>query len=74
MDDKQIEGGAGPALAAHSKDAAGPGPTPAVRMTAAGAPSSAPDQAIAFVRERPLTALLAAVGVGFMVGMALPRR
>ncbi len=33
MDDKQIEGGAGPALAAHSKDASVPGGNPASSAT-----------------------------------------
>ena len=33
MDEKQIEGGAGPALAAHSKDGSAPGPTSASSAT-----------------------------------------
>lgn len=33
MDENQIPGGAGPALAAHSKDGSAPGPTPASSTT-----------------------------------------
>lgn len=33
MDENQISGGAGPALAAHSKDASAPGQTPAASAT-----------------------------------------
>ncbi len=33
MDEKHFSGGAGPAIAAHSKDGATPGPTPAASAT-----------------------------------------
>ena len=99
MDDKHIEGGAAPALAAHSKDAATSSSNPAASTT--GAPSTkspidgvsdtvsklagqargqlaehgiTADQATDFVRERPLTALLAAGGLGLILGMLVARR
>ena len=117
MDDKHIEGGAAPALAAHSKDAATSSSNPAASTTgapstkspidgvsdtvsklasqardAAGKASSSisdmagqargqlaehgitADQATDFVRERPLTALLAAGGLGLILGMLVARR
>jgi len=41
MDENQTVGGSGPALAAHSKDASAPGPTPASSATGSdAAPSS----------------------------------
>ena len=40
MSEKQFEAGAGPALAAHSKDASVPGQTPASRATGNDAASS----------------------------------
>ncbi len=113
----KIEGTAGPALAAHSKDASTPSSNPAssrtgessakspideisetvsklagqAREAASKASSSlsdmasqareqladhgiTTDQAADFVREKPLTALLAAGGVGLILGMLIARR
>ena len=117
MDDKHIEGGAAPALAAHSKDASAPGMNPASSATGENHPKSAtegisatveriagqakdaagkaaisiskhadkvqeklaeqdgtPEQARDFVRGKPLTALLAALGIGMVLGLLTPRR
>ncbi|WP_158745665.1 DUF883 C-terminal domain-containing protein [Acidisphaera sp. L21] len=117
MDEKSIKGGAGPALAAHSKDASAPGINPASSATDENRPKSAtdgmsatvdriagqardaagkaaisisthadeaqeklaqqdvtPEQARDFVRGKPLTALLAALGVGMVLGLLTPRR
>jgi ElaB/YqjD/DUF883 family membrane-anchored ribosome-binding protein len=41
MSESYTEGGAGPALAAHSKDGSVPGPTPASEATDKAAPASA---------------------------------
>jgi ElaB/YqjD/DUF883 family membrane-anchored ribosome-binding protein len=110
--------GAGPSLAAHSKDASVHGATPAAEATGSGAthpgadaatgsdtvsrlsgqareaashaagsvakawhqardrvvPEDASEQAMAFVRERPVTALLGAGVVGVAIGILLGRR
>ncbi len=119
MDDKPIDGGARPALAAHSKDASAPGETPASSATAANANAQSSttsgisdtvsqlagqarsaadrvassvstiagqardqlsdrgvttDHAAELVRDRPLMALLAAGGIGLLLGMLIARR
>jgi ElaB/YqjD/DUF883 family membrane-anchored ribosome-binding protein len=117
VDDKIIKGGAGPALAAHSKDASALGTNPASVSTGENHTKSAtdgisatvdriasqaidaagkaaisikkgadeapehvtedgtgPDQVRAFVRKKPLPALLTAVGVGAALGLLISRR
>jgi ElaB/YqjD/DUF883 family membrane-anchored ribosome-binding protein len=43
---EQIEGGAGPAVASHSKDASVEGPTPASSITGKSAPASGPSETV----------------------------
>ena len=109
MSDEKVEGGAGPALAAHSKDAAtlGSGPAPSnaandeahqsspaasktdtvtqisgqTREAASKAIDNAPqvldnasEQVSAFVRNRPIAALMGAGIAGLALGMLLSRR
>ena len=117
MIDKNLEGTAGPALAAHSKDASVPSSNPASSATGASSTRSpidgisetvgklasqardaaskasssvsemagqarnqlaehgiTTDQAADFVRENPLTALLAAGGLGVLLGILITRR
>ena len=65
--------GAGPALAAHSKDASTPGPTPASQASGAVKPASDSGEAIShalekttdFVRGQPL----ASMGIFIIAGM-----
>jgi hypothetical protein len=77
-------GGAGPALAAHSKDGSAPGPTAASEATAPkpGSPSCSisdtlnrmTSEACDFARQQPLAAA-AIVGVtGVLIGLLLGRR
>ena len=101
MNEKQIDGGAGPALAAHSNDASVPSHDPKSSMTG-GQPHAADSTANSltnavtnvagqardrftregggaeqigdYVRENPVTALLATGLVGLVVGGFLARR
>jgi hypothetical protein len=74
--------GAGPALAAHSKDASAPGQNPASEMTAKGgtvneggeALSRWLNQATDFVRRQPLGAMAGFVVAGVIAGKLLSRR
>jgi hypothetical protein len=75
-------GGAGPALAAHSKDASAPGQTPA--SEASGEVRSVPEAGEAaqrllqrtadFVRAQPLVAMAAFIAAGMAVGKLRNRR
>ena len=75
-------GGAGPAIAAHSKDASTPGPTPA--SEASGAAKAASDsgeaishalqQATDFVRGEPLASMAIFIIAGIVIGKVLSRR
>ena len=62
--------GAGPALAAHSKDAATPGHRPAseaIGATSPVAPSAyIPEQLTEFARQQPLTAMALCLAAGFV--------
>ena len=68
--------GAGPALAAHSKDASAPGPTPASAATGTALPvrndgetiSRLLKEATDFVQRQPLTSMAACVFVGLLCG------
>jgi len=99
MSEKQIDGGAGPALAAHSKDASVPSHDPKSSMTggkphaasASGltgavtnvasqardrftAPGGGAEQVGDYVRENPITALLATGLAGLILGGIIARR
>lgn len=73
MDEKQILGGSVAALAAHSKDASVPGPTPASSETGDESGVTV-DQAAARVREKPMIALFSAGVAGMVLGVLLTRR
>jgi len=74
--------GAGPALAAHSKDASTPGPTPASEASGTVKPASdsgdaishALQQATDFVRGQPLASMGSFVIAGIAIGKVLSRR
>ena len=74
--------GAGPALAAHSKDASTPGPTPASEASGTVKPASdsgdaishALQQATDFVRDQPLASRGIFVIAGIAIGKVLSRR
>ncbi len=101
MNENQIDGGAGPALAAHSRDASVPSHDPKSSMTGgtprtAGATASGMTGAVAnvasqardrftasgggaeqigdYVRENPITALLATGLAGLILGGIIARR
>jgi hypothetical protein len=87
MDENTKLGGAGPALAAHSKDGSTPGPTPASSATGDKAEFHGPSDAQVqqaygqavdhlrdFAEDNPIGSLLAAAGVGLVLGMILARR
>ena len=73
--------GAGPALAAHSKDASTPGPTPASQASGAVKPASDSSEAISqalqqvtdFVRGQPLASMGVFVIAGIVIGKVLSR-
>jgi hypothetical protein len=73
-------GGAGPALAAHSKDASTPGQTPASQASASSPPANVEtvvrlaDQLAEFVRQQPLAAMAAALLLGATTGKIFGRR
>ena len=76
MSGNEAEGSAGPALAAHSKDASAPGPTSASAATAPRAMRTIPSSAAStgwaeYVRDNPSTALLWAAGIGILIGFLL---
>jgi hypothetical protein len=75
-------GAAGPALAAPSKDGSVPGPTPASSATgdqgdiqdeAQQAYGQAVDEVRDFAAENPVGLLLAAAGVGLVLGLIVGR-
>ena len=74
--------GAGPALAAHSKDASIPGPTPASQASGAVRPagdsvegiSHALQQVTDFVRGQPLASMGTFIIAGIVIGKVLSRR
>jgi hypothetical protein len=70
--------GAGPALAAHSKDASTPGPTPASEAPGAVRPASDSGEAISHalqqVRDQPLASMGIFVIAGIVIGKVLSRR
>ena len=74
--------GAGPALAAHSKDASTPGPTPASEASGAVRPASDSGEAIShalqqvtdFVRGQPLASMGIFVIAAIVIGKVLSRR
>ena len=74
--------GAGPALAAHSKDASTPGPTPASETAGTVKPASdsgdaishALQQATDFVRDQPLASMGVLIIAGIAIGKVLSRR
>ena len=74
--------GAGPALAAHSKDASIPGPTPASQASGAVKPASDSGEGIShalqqvtdFVRGQPLASMGTFIIVGIVIGRVLSRR
>lgn len=99
MSEKQIDGGAGPALAAHSKDASVPSHDPKSSMTGGTprmasanglggavanvasqardrftAPGGGAEQVGDYVRENPITALLATGLAGLILGGIIARR
>ena len=73
--------GAGPALAAHSKDASTPGPTPASEASGAVRPASDSGETIShalqqvtdFVRGQPLASMGVFVIAGIVIGKVLSR-
>jgi ElaB/YqjD/DUF883 family membrane-anchored ribosome-binding protein len=52
MDENRNDGGAGPALAAHSKDAAAPGPNPASNKTGSSEPSGGVSETVSRLSEQ----------------------
>ena len=74
--------GAGPALAAHSKDASTPGPTPASEASGPVKPASDSGEAISqalqqatdFVRGQPLASMGIFIVAGMFIGKVLSRR
>lgn len=72
MNGNEAEGSAGPALAAHSKDASASGSTPASAATAPRVkqPASSTDWT-EYVRNNPGTAVLWAAGIGILIGFLL---
>ena len=74
--------GAGPALAAHSKDASTPGPTPASQASGAARPASDSSEAISqalqqvtdSVRGQPLASMGIFIIAGIFIGKVLSRR
>jgi hypothetical protein len=74
--------GAGPAIAAHSKDASTPGPTPASDASGAVKPASDSGEAISyalqqatdFVRGEPLASMGIFIIAGIVIGKVLSRR
>jgi ElaB/YqjD/DUF883 family membrane-anchored ribosome-binding protein len=78
-------GGAGPSLAAHSKDGSAPGQTAASEASPQPKPASqfgAVEETInqmagevcGFVREQPFTAAALMGGIGLLIGLLLGRR
>ena len=71
--------GAGPALAAHSKDASTLGPTPASEASGAVKPASGEavshtlQQATDFVRAQPLASMGIFIVAGIVIGKVLRR-
>ena len=67
--------GAGPALAAHSKDAATPGHRPASQASGAAAPMASgsyiSDQLTDFAQRQPLTAMALCLAAGFIMTKVL---
>jgi hypothetical protein len=82
MDEKT--GGAGPALAAHSKDASALGPTPASEASPKPKqPRSEGDgdaivrmanQLTDLVRQQPITSMAVSVAIGVLISKMLGRR
>ena len=73
--------GAGPALAAHSKDASTPGPTPASEASGTIKPASdgeaishALQEAADFVRGQPIASMGIFIIAGIIIGKMLGRR
>lgn len=74
--------GAGPAIAAHSKDASTPGPTPASEASGQVKPASDSGEAISyalqqatdFVRGEPLASMGIFIIAGIVIGKVLSRR
>ena len=73
--------GAGPALAAHSKDASTPGHNPASKATGEARPHEGGealqdllDQAVDFVRAQPLVSVAVCIAFGLVAGKLLSRR
>ena len=87
MDENDISTGAGPALAAHSKDASAPGPTAASSAVGQSGHSEGPaegqmqqaygqavDQVRDLATENPIGALGVAAAVGLFIGLVVGRR
>ena len=87
MDENDIRTGAGPALAAHSKDASAPGPTAASSATGESrhpegktgaqmqqACGQAVDNVRNFATDNPAGALGLAAAMGLFIGLMVGRR
>jgi hypothetical protein len=74
--------GAGPALAAHSKDASAPGQNPASGATGEASPFHEGEEAVQrllrqvsdFVRAQPLVSMAAFIAAGLLAERLLSRR
>jgi hypothetical protein len=74
--------GAGPALAAHSKDASAPGQNPGSEMTGEAGTANEGGEALSrllnqttdFVRRQPLGAMAGFIVAGIIAGKLLSRR